>query len=132
MDIGTDGLTYARVFADDAGGTRLEELTIEFDRELAAPPAQPLRFASLVALFGAPLDVMLVTGNASWAGAEPHPAPARLLFAILAGEWQVTVDGGLTRSFRAGELILFEDTAGRGHSSHLLADDSLALVLRLA
>lgn len=31
---------------------------------------------------GAPLDVMLVTGNASWAGGQPHPAPARLLFAI--------------------------------------------------
>jgi hypothetical protein len=61
-----------------------------------------------------------------------HPAPARLLWAILAGEWQLTVASGETRSFRAGELILFEDTEGDGHSSRLLEDGSLALVLRLA
>ena len=124
-------LTYVRVFADEGGRSRLKEEKITFDRELAAPPAEPLKVASLLAAFGPPEDVMLVAGDASWAGDEAHPAPARLLFAILAGEWQVTVDGGITHSFKAGELVLFEDTTGDGHSSRLLADDSLALVLRL-
>jgi hypothetical protein len=74
---------------------------------------------------------MLVAGDSWWAGSEPHPAPARLLWAILAGEWKVTVDDGVTRSFTAGELVLFEDTTGDGHSSRLLRDGSVALVLRL-
>jgi hypothetical protein len=92
----------------------LEEQVIPFDGELAAPPAEPLKVASLLAAFGAPKDVMLVAGESSWAGSEPHPAPARLLWAILAGEWEVTVDAGVTRSFSAGELVLFEDTTGSG------------------
>jgi hypothetical protein len=125
-------LTYVRVFADERGRSRLEEQVIVLDRELSAPPAEPLTMASLRAAFGAPEDVMLVAGDASWAGSEPHPAPARLLWAILSGEWQVTVDEGVTRSFAAGELVLFEDTTGSGHSSRLLADGSLALVLRLS
>lgn len=125
-------LAYARVFSDEAGRSRLEGRTIVLDREIHAPPAAPLRFASLVEVFGLPEDVMVVAGDSSWAGLERHPAPARLLWAILAGEWQVTVDDAQPRSFRSGELILFEDTAGDGHSSRVLSDDALALVLRLA
>jgi hypothetical protein len=125
-------LTYTRVFTDGAGRSCLEDCTVPLDHELAAPPADPLRAASLVASFGTPADVMLVAGDSSWAGSEMHPAPARLLWAILAGEWQLTVASGETPSFRAGELILFEDTEGDGHSSRLLEDGSLALVLRLA
>jgi hypothetical protein len=124
-------LAYVRVFDDDAGRSRMEERTLELDRELSAPPAEPLKIASLVATFGTPEDVMLVTGDAAWAGAEPHPAPARLLWAILAGEWEVTVDDGDVRSFTAGDLVLFEDTSGNGHSSRLLSDGALAVVLRL-
>jgi hypothetical protein len=49
-----------------------------------------------------------------------------LLWAILTGEWQVTAASGESRGFRAGELILLEDTEGQGHSSRLLEDGSLA------
>ena len=124
-------VAYVRVFADDAGRSQMEEQTLTLDRELSAPPAAPLKIASLVEAFGSPTDVMLVTGDASWAGAEPHPAPARLLWAILAGEWQVTVDDGVTRTFRAGDLVLVEDTSGSGHSTRLLSDGARAVVLRL-
>jgi hypothetical protein len=41
-------VTYTRVFADDGGRSRMEERIIEFDRELSAPPAEPLDVASLV------------------------------------------------------------------------------------
>jgi hypothetical protein len=126
------GIPYVRVYADRQGRSRLEERVIRLDGELAAPPAEPLKSASLLATLGAPEDAMLVAGDSSWAGSDPHPAPARLLFAILAGEWQVTVDAGVTRSFTAGELVLFEDTTGSGHSSRLLTDGSVALVLRLS
>jgi hypothetical protein len=123
-------VTYVRVFADDAGRSRMEERTLALDRELSAPPAEPLKIASLVTVFGSPADVMLVTGEAAWAGAEPHPAPGRLLWAILAGEWRVTVDEGVSRTFSAGDLVLFEDTSGNGHSSRILSDGARAVVLR--
>ena len=101
------------------------------DRELSAPPAEPLSYASLTAVFGVPDEVMLIEGNSAWAGDAPHPAPARLLWAILAGEWQVTTTDGAVRTFTPGDLVLFEDTRGAGHSSEILSDDALAMVLRL-
>ncbi len=122
---------YTRVHADEAGNTHFEDVALGFEGELSAPPAKPLSVASLAAAFGAPADVMLVTGDAAWAGAEPHPAPARLLWAILAGEWQVRVTGGAARTFTPSDLVLFEDTAGAGHSSRILTDGALAVVLRL-
>jgi len=125
------GLTYTTVLADETGQARMEERTIEFDGELSAPPAEPLKVASLVSAFGVPSEVMLVTGDAAWAGSEPHPAPARLLWAILAGDWQVKIDDAIERTFRPGDLVLFEDTAGSGHSSRILTDGALAIVLRL-
>jgi hypothetical protein len=123
--------TYTRVFTDETGHSRMEERVMEFDRQLLAPPAESLNVASLGSAFGTVAEVMLVTGDAAWAGTEPHPAPARLLWAILAGDWQVTVDDAIERTFTPGDLVLFEDTAGSGHSSRILSDDSLAVVLRL-
>lgn len=123
-------MNYTVVLADDAGRSRMQDRMIEFDRELAAPPAEPLKFASLLSAFGSPVEVMLVSGDADWSGSEPHPAPARLLWAILAGEWRVTVDDSAERTFRPGDLVLLEDTTGNGHSTRILSDGSLAVVLR--
>jgi hypothetical protein len=123
---------YTRVFTDETGRSRMEDLTIDFDRELSAPPAAPLKLASLMTAFGAPSDVMLITSDADWAGSDPHPAPARLLWAILVGQWEVTADDDVVRTFVPGDLVLFEDTTGRGHSSRLLTDGALAVVLRLS
>jgi hypothetical protein len=122
--------TYTGVFEDGSGRSRMEEREIEFDRQLTAPPAEPLDVASLVSVFGAPEEVLLVRGDAAWAGSEQHPAPARLLWAILAGDWQVTVDDEIAQTFGPGDLVLFEDLEGGGHSSRILSDHSLALVLR--
>ena len=46
-----------------------------------------------------------------------HNAPRRQLLVNLAGGVEITVSSGESRQFRAGSLILLEDTDGEGHCS---------------
>jgi hypothetical protein len=44
-----------------------------------------------------------------------HPAPRRQYIVLLDGEIEITVGDGETRRFRGGDVLLVEDTVGRGH-----------------
>ena len=130
--MGTVEQLVTRVVADGDGGSRFEDVRIELDQELrAGPQVGPLAMATLVQALGAPEEVMLIAGDSSWSGEAPHPAPARLLWAILSGDFEITVSDGSSRRFPTGALVLVEDTTGTGHSSRILDDGALALVLRL-
>jgi uncharacterized cupin superfamily protein len=44
-----------------------------------------------------------------------HPAPQRQYIVLLDGEIEITVADGEARRFRGGDVLLVEDTKGRGH-----------------
>ena len=44
-----------------------------------------------------------------------HPAPQRQFIALLDGAIEIEVSDGERRTFRGGEVLLLEDTAGRSH-----------------
>lgn len=44
-----------------------------------------------------------------------HPAPARQLIVLLDGHIELEVGDGETRAFAGGDVLLVEDTTGRGH-----------------
>jgi hypothetical protein len=44
-----------------------------------------------------------------------HPAPRRQYIVLLDGEIEITVGDGETRRFHGGDVLLVEDTTGRGH-----------------
>jgi uncharacterized cupin superfamily protein len=44
-----------------------------------------------------------------------HPAPARQFVVLLDGEIEIEVGNGEIRRFTGGEVLLLEDTTGRGH-----------------
>ena len=44
-----------------------------------------------------------------------HPAPRRQYIVLLDGEIEITVGDGESRRFRGGDVLLVEDTEGRGH-----------------
>lgn len=49
-----------------------------------------------------------------------HNAPRRQLVISLEGEHEVEVGDGTRLMFRAGDVLLAEDTTGRGHTIHLV------------
>jgi len=44
-----------------------------------------------------------------------HPAPQRQFVVLLDGEIEITAGSGEVRRFRGGDVLLVEDTQGRGH-----------------
>ena len=49
-----------------------------------------------------------------------HPAPRRQYIVLLDGEIEITVGDGETRRFRGGDVLLVEDTTGRGHRTRAI------------
>jgi quercetin dioxygenase-like cupin family protein len=54
--------------------------------------------------------------------AEWHPAPCRQYVIVLSGAVEVTVSDGERRVFHAGDVVLAEDTTGKGHITRMLGD----------
>ena len=48
---------------------------------------------------------------------EWHPAPTRQLLFIIRGGVEFTVSSGEVRRFQGGDVLLMEDTEGKGHCS---------------
>src|SRR5687768_262264 len=49
-----------------------------------------------------------------------HPAPRRQYIVLLDGAIEITVGDGETRQFRGGDVLLVEDTEGRGHRTRTI------------
>jgi mannose-6-phosphate isomerase-like protein (cupin superfamily) len=52
--------------------------------------------------------------------AQPHPAPCRQDVIVLEGEVEVTNSDGESRVIGPGEVVLVEDTAGKGRVTKIL------------
>ena len=50
--------------------------------------------------------------NSDW-----HPAPRRQFIITLEGEGEIEIGDGTKRRFKPGDILLAEDTTGRGHIS---------------
>ena len=49
-----------------------------------------------------------------------HPAPRRQYIVLLDGAIEITVGDGETRRFNGGDVLLVEDTTGRGHRTRTI------------
>lgn len=113
---------YVRLYTDENGHSRFEDLEFAFAARDFAPPAPPLDVSN-------PIDasaVMMLRAPAGWAD-PAHPSPARQLLILVAGSWEVSA-GGETRTFSLGDVVLTDDTSGPGHASTVLEDTVLAVV----
>jgi hypothetical protein len=99
-----------RVYSDINGDTHFEEIEI------------PLTQAGNV---GQLSDVLPATGII-FREVEPsydwnfHPAPQKQYIVLLDGEIEIETSLGEKRIFTAGEVLLVEDTTGKGHKTRNL------------
>jgi quercetin dioxygenase-like cupin family protein len=64
--------------------------------------------------------------------ADWHPAPSRRLVTMVSGAAEVSVSDGATRTINAGDIILFEDVDGPGHTMRVIGNvDRVALHVSL-
>ncbi len=105
---------YARLFNDADGNSRFEDMETELFPGFAVPPAEPLHTAPFLVPDGA---TFWVGGPPDWKGGEMHPAPRRMIFITVHGEYEVTPGTGTARRFPPGSVLILEDTNGSGHST---------------
>ena len=121
-------VSYVRLFTDAQGETHFEEIQSTLDRVDFAYGMPPVFVSEEIAaqassFFGAP---------AGWES-DWHPSSGRHLFAVLTGAWEVTASDGERRTFSKGDVLLVEDTTGKGHTSTVISEEeSLSLLVMLA
>jgi hypothetical protein len=118
---------FLRLYADEAGESHFEEVEVTLAPTDFAPPAAPAHLAVL----GEATSVAVVAGDETWRGSEPHPAPARQFSLSISGALEVTASDGEVRRIGPGQLLLLDDTTGKGHSTRALGPATF-LVIRIA
>ncbi len=97
--------SYTRLYTDSAGESRLEDVTIDLADQ------GPIGYLS--SKFGVKdIQFRLNEPGYDW---DFHNAPSRQFIILLDGEIEITTSLGETRKFSGGDVLLAEDTDGKGH-----------------
>jgi len=120
-------MQYVRVYTDATGETHFEQMGLSFTSADYAPPAPPID----VSTFGPAAAYGFLRVRSGWYG-DWHPVPRRQLHVYLASELELEVSDGEVRTLRPGDVVLVEDTTGRGHISRVVGEaDMLIAVIQL-
>jgi quercetin dioxygenase-like cupin family protein len=101
---------FIRLYTDDDGTARLQDWDVALTPE--APAVDQLGASAPLAA-----SALLFVRAPAGGGHGQQPEARRQLAIVLSGECEVTASGE-TRVGRPGDVLLIEDTAGEGHSSH--------------
>ncbi|MDD1710950.1 MAG: cupin domain-containing protein [Methanoregulaceae archaeon] len=108
---------YPRIYSDTQGESHFDMVTVEQRLALAAPPAAPF----YVSRDGPATRYRFYTFEPGWIG-ELHPCPTRQFLALMTGAVEMETTDGTVRRFGPGDLVLLEDTSGRGHVTRNIGD----------
>ena len=114
---------YIRLYSDEAGESHFEDLEVDLIPLDFAPPAAPLNIAQFL-----PVAQSFWVGAApDWEGVVAHPSPRRQIFCTLRGSYQVAASDGSVRHVDTGDILLLEDTSGKGHSTQVTSSSELLI-----
>ena len=110
-------MKYYRMYSDASGESHLGEVQVEQNLVNAAPPAPPLYLSKFnsASMYG------FYSAEPGWYG-DWHPAPSRQFMVLLSGEVKVETSDGDVVLLRPGDVILLEDTWGKGHRSRNIGE----------
>ena len=115
---------YTRLFVDEHGGSRFEDLATELQPGFSPPGMATTSFSA----------TFLPTDGSFWIGAPrdwnddtPHTAPRRMILVTRQGEYEVTTSNGMVRRFPIGSVVVVEDTSGAGHSFKIIGTEDVML-----
>jgi hypothetical protein len=119
---------YTRLFADSQGESHFEDVQAELSLTDFAPPAPVLGISEFINAD----STAFLGGPAGWMG-DWHVSSGRNFFVVISGLWEIEASDGTKRLFAPTEVLLAEDTTGKGHKSRVVGEEeSLALLVQLA
>lgn len=119
-------MKIVRVAATDDGGSRFHETEAAFPEayvdRLGGTHPRSRSFASTgrIVEFGAGLSM-------DW-----HGAPNRRVIVVLSGALEVETTDGAVRRWGAGEIVIADDTTGKGHRTRVVGGPARLLFLEVA
>ncbi len=120
------GTRYVRVYSDSSGESHFGNVDVETKSMDFAPPAPPLELSEFIPAERLAFMVM----RASWRGGW-HPAPHRQFLIVLFGKIECSVTRDGKRLFKQGDVLLLEDTVGKGHAICSVEGDAIIGVVQL-
>jgi quercetin dioxygenase-like cupin family protein len=118
---------YVRLYTDETGESHFEDLAAALTEVDFAPPAPPLELSEYARVERFAFFCMPAGWHGDW-----HPTPRRQYFIVLSGEVEAITSDGETRRFTPGNVVLVEDTTGKGHASRSVNGDAFAAVIQFA
>jgi len=105
-----ESFNVVRVFSDDDGESHFEDLSI------------PLHENGMIGYLSKKykVDNLIFRKVAPSYDYDFHTAPARQYIILLDGKIEIETSLGEKRSFGAGDVLLVEDTVGKGHKTRNL------------
>jgi hypothetical protein len=108
--------SYTEIVDTVDGSSAFEDAQLALSEQPMGDGAPPMFVGSLGAGHGAAFVQF-----AAFHG-EPHPASPSQWVIVLRGVIEVEVSDGTSRRFGPGDLVLANDTSGRGHITRIVGD----------
>jgi hypothetical protein len=105
-------MKITRVYADNEGESHFAEWDIKLQ------DAGEIGFLSAAY----PATSIIFRKNAPSYDYDWHVAPERQFIVLLDGRIEIEVSDGTKRSFSGGEILMMEDTSGKGHRTRHLEE----------
>ncbi len=121
-------MRYVRLFADTAGESHWQDVDIDLEERVFAPPAAGIEVSDPVPA----TQTFFLRLKAGWN--EPaHPTPKAQRLICLGGTVRVTASDGDTRDIGPGDVWEMSDTHGKGHHTAVISDvDFTCVMVQLA
>lgn len=103
--------SFTRLFARSDGASAFEDCGVDLVPDFSVPPVDPLHTASFLAGDGTTFWIGTPT---VWNGGAVHPAPRRMIFVTVRGEYEVNTTDGSVKRFPPGSVLIVEDSIGLG------------------
>ncbi len=111
-----------RIYSGDDGESHFDTI------ELSPGPLPGIISGAMMDTQGAFLRWLPAGDVQDW-----HPAPRRQYVVTLVGECEIEVASGVRRHFQPGDVLLAEDTTGRGHITRTIGDgERICMMIPLA
>ena len=121
-------MRMVRIYNDAEGASHFEEAEVPLTTVKYGPQQVPAGFSPSAAASQYRFMRLPAGVDFGW-----HPSAGRGLIIFLAGEIEVEVSDGAVRRFRAGDVVLAEDTTGTGHDSRSVGgEDALMALITLS
>jgi hypothetical protein len=105
-------MKIVRLYTGRDQKSRFEEIELKFggEQKILTTEARP---ATMAVFRCVPTGTVL----------DRHPAPRRQYLVTISGSWEIEASQGVKRVFKAGDVMLADDTTGEGHISRVLGGE---------